>query len=104
VASVSTKTWNYSWNVFSCPPQGQRIGVSLLQTAHYNYYLLLCLYGKSFFCHVCLVLLIEYFTQVTLNPPSINCLMLQIKLAIAWDFNLAHFLGPILLGSHCSLD
>ena len=76
VTSVSSKTWNCSWNVFSCPPQGQRIGVSLLQTAHYNYYLILCLYGKSFFCHVCLVLLIEYFTQVTLNPPSINCLML----------------------------
>ena len=43
---------------------------------------------KNLFFHVCLVLVIIHFIQVTLlNPKSINCWMLWIKLTVAWDFS-----------------
>lgn len=48
-------------------------------------------------CHMLLVLVTLYFTQVTLlNPQSINCWMLRIKLPTVWDFSLPYFRLPLL--------
>ena len=97
---ISSKPWNCSWNVLVCPSQLLWMWVvcfRLFITA-VHWYLFICLYRKTWFCHVqlahhlWLALVIVHFTQVTLfNPLSINCLMLWIKLAIAWDFNRPHF-------------
>jgi hypothetical protein len=54
-------------------------------------YLFMCLYGKPCFCLVWLVLVTVHFPQVApLRSQSIKCLMLWIKLAIAWGFSLIH--------------
>jgi hypothetical protein len=51
----------------------------------------MCLYRKPCVCHVW----IEHLTQVTfLNLQSITCLMLWLKLVIAWDFSLPCFFRP----------
>lgn len=53
------------------------------------------LWKNIIFCHVWLVLVIGHSTPVFfLNPQSINCPMLWIKLASAWEFSLPHLLAP----------
>lgn len=48
--SISSKTWNCSWKVLSCPSQVQRTGQSFLQITHYNCYC--CLYVSMEKCAV----------------------------------------------------
>lgn len=86
LTSVSSKTWNSSWNLFF-PSQVYWIGVVLFQIIHYNWQLL---FGFWFVSHVQLALVTERFTCVVpLNSQGLKCLMLN--LAIAWDFSSPHY-------------
>lgn len=54
--------------------------------------------------HVQLVLVIGCFTPVALlNPQSINCLILWIKMTIAWDYSLPYFFSSTVLGPTTSI-
>jgi hypothetical protein len=48
------------------------------------------LYGKVFFALCNLSLQVHYTHVILLSPQSINCLMLWMSFAIAWDFSLPH--------------
>lgn len=68
VTSVSSKTWNCSWNVFLCSSQVQWIGMRLLQLL-----LVICFATCSLSLWLYTAGQRENLTQVTLlNPKSIN--------------------------------
>lgn len=82
----------FSWNVLLGTFHVQWIGVSLSVIIHFNWLLLLVyiFLGSTCFCPMqlvlqeCLALIIVHYTHMTpVNPQSINCLMPQVKVAIA---------------------
>jgi hypothetical protein len=55
-------------------------------------YLFIWLYGKHVFANCVLPLWLNTLLMIHLNPCGINCQMLWIKLAIAWDaINMSYF-------------
>ena len=101
------KTLNCSLSMLFCdPPTCEFISdyslLLLLFNGNKTFNLsFICLYGKTCFCHMLLVLwpkaawIRENFTHVTfLNPQGISCQELWIKLAITWDFSLPHLSAP----------
>ena len=95
------KTQSFSWKMFLSHSLVQQIEVSLLQLL-----LFICFYGKLYFLHMWLVLVIESITYVILNLQSINCLDkdAQNKGGYCMQPQSASFSDPPILGSCCQQE